>query len=98
MARRTCISRCETEERADDSRTVKTERGGPRTVSSRNFLNNPCLNLIMCVRGVIQMEAEEINREESRSAYHMLHCSTSENISILLHMMAHICLLPHAND
>lgn len=52
----------------------------------------------MCVRGVIQMEAEEINREERRSAYHMLHCSTSENISILLHMMAHICLLPHAND
>lgn len=50
--------------------TDKTVRG-MRTASCWNFLN-PCLNVIMCVRGDIQIDAEregEITRERKKEAH-----------------------------
>lgn len=63
VARRTCISCCETEEKAEQMMDrLLTVKWGMRPASYWNFLN-PCLNAIMLVRRGIHIEAQRQERK-----------------------------------
>lgn len=101
VARRICISCCETEGRAEkmmDRLLTQLEEEWDQH-SCWNF-PNPRHNVIMWewedafTEKQREKEAEIIRERKKRGTY----CSLPEHIALISHMMAHTCLLPHTYD